>query len=93
MKGITNIYNKLFGPTDAEMRDGLIARAATIHADSETARLKADFYAAIVVKTDPHADWWGFADAKQKHHEYATEHGWLAVQAQRAFEQAEQYIG
>lgn len=35
-------------------------------ADAEADRILCDFYTERVNTIDPHTDWWGFADAKQK---------------------------
>lgn len=45
-------------------------RKAEAVADAELHRTLANFYTMRVMTIDPHIDWWGFADAKQKQHEH-----------------------
>lgn len=42
-------------------------------AEAEYHRIMANFYTDRVLAIDPNADWWGFAEAKQKQYDHQTE--------------------
>ena len=54
---------------DIKVQDAMRVLSRRI-ADAEFHRTMAGFYTDRVIATDPHTDWWGFADAKQKQHDH-----------------------
>lgn len=47
-----------------------IREKAQLVSDMEFHRTMSNFYTERVLEIDPHSDWWGFADAKQKQHDH-----------------------
>ena len=54
---------------DQKVQDAMRVLSRRI-ADAEFHRTMAGFYTDRVIATNPHVDWWGFADAKQKQYDH-----------------------
>lgn len=46
--------------------ESAVRAKANAFGEAEYHRMMSDYYSGCVAAIDPHADWWGFADAKQK---------------------------
>ncbi len=57
---------KLFGPNVRELLHLAIERAARLSGELEEAEVRREFYALLVVGTDPNVDWWRYAVVRQK---------------------------
>ena len=68
-----------------EKVEGAIRAKAQLASDMEFHRTLANFYTERVMDIDPHKDWWGFADAKQKQTDNQDDY----VRLQRKMEEAE----
>jgi hypothetical protein len=66
-----------------------IKRKAERVADAEFARTMAHFYTERVLNIDHNVDWWGFADAKQKQHDYQRDTLLYDKRVDEASQQAE----
>lgn len=61
-----------------------LAKQARWAGDAASAKTMLDFYTRRAQTTDPHADWWTFADAKQKQTEYQHDYDTLLRKAEVA---------
>lgn len=61
-----------------------LAKQARLAGDAAEAKTMLDFYTRRAQTTDPHADWWTFADAKQKQVEYERDFNALLRKAEVA---------
>jgi hypothetical protein len=52
----------------------LMRNVATRAGDAEASRVLADYYTDAALNTDPHTDWWIFAELKQNQVDYQDEH-------------------
>lgn len=58
-------WHKVFGPSATEILDKAIARAANARADAVEYEVRWRYYTTLVKHTDPHVEWWRFAELKQ----------------------------
>lgn len=83
---------KFFRSSPDEILDQAIRRAALLHGDAQQAAIAASYYAILLADTDPHIDWWRFADLKQRHVDSITEHVLLTERADKAAGQVRMLI-
>ena len=87
MKALINMIRFMFYTNKVDRYHGkvedAIRRKALSVANVEFHRTMGNFYGEMLMEIDPHQDWWGFANAKQKQHNH---HNDFLMQQQRVDE-------
>jgi hypothetical protein len=68
------MIRRLFGPSARQLLDMAIARAAKLKGEVEEAGVRVHFYAVLVQDMDPEADWWRYAELRQKLEDARMDH-------------------
>lgn len=77
---------RIFGATPEQIMDQAILRAAHLAAETEKSRISMSMYSLLLEDTDPHTDWWRFADLKQKHMDAFTEYTFLVEHSMKSID-------
>lgn len=82
------MLRELFHPGRVQKQKERVLKAAKAYAralsDAEFERCMADYYTQRVDATDPHLDWCGFAEVKQKQFDHAADYAQYERRAQTA---------
>ncbi len=86
------LFKHVFGAKPNEILDQTIARAALLAAEVEEFAVAIGYYETLLAKTDPHTEWWRWAELKQKHHNAINDYQVLTRRANHARAQVDALI-
>lgn len=87
-----NVIRRLFGPSARELLDIAIKRAARLKGEAAEASVRVHFYATLVADMDPEADWWRYAELRQKLEDARMDHLEMNRHAVEASDQVKSLI-
>lgn len=71
-------------PDPQVILNAAISRAAQLHGELQEARTRHSYYGVLVIRCDPHREWWRFAALKQRMHDAGEDVDELYVAWERA---------